>query len=50
MKINDFRTVADLSEREVFMCGPAALMNWSEELLTELNVDESRRHRETFTF
>ncbi len=47
---NDIQSVADLSEREVFMCGPDALMNWSEATLTELEVDPSRRHRESFAF
>lgn len=50
MTIDDIQSVADLNKREVFMCGPEALMNWSEAMLTELDVEESRRHRETFTF
>jgi len=50
MGIDDIRSVADLSKREVFMCGPDGLMNRSETMLTELDVEETRRHRETFVF
>lgn len=50
MLIDDIQSVADLNDREVFMCGPDALMNWSETTLTELDVDKSRRHRESFIF
>lgn len=50
MEIDDIQSVADLNAREVFMCGPDALMNGSEAMLTELDVDESRRHREAFSF
>lgn len=50
MEIDDIQSVADLYEREVFMCGPDALMNRSETMLTESGVEESRRHRETFIF
>jgi ferredoxin-NADP reductase len=50
MLIDDIQSVADLNDREVFMCGPDALMNWSEMTLTELDVNESRRHRESFIF
>lgn len=50
MEIDDIRSVTDLDEREVFMCGPDALMNMTETMLTELDVKESRRHRETFIF
>jgi ferredoxin-NADP reductase len=50
MCIDDISAVADLNNREVFMCGPDALMNWSETKLNELNVEESRRHRESFLF
>ncbi len=50
MQFDDIQSVADLNDREVFMCGPDALMNWSETILTELNVEETRRHRESFFF
>lgn len=50
MEIANIRSVANLNDREVFMCGPDSLMMWCETSLTELNVEESRRHRESFIF
>jgi ferredoxin-NADP reductase len=50
MGIDDIQSVADLNEREVFVCGPDALMNETETMLTELGVEESQRRRETFIF
>lgn len=50
MGIDDIQSVANLKDREVFMCGPDAMVNWSETTLTELGVEEARRHRETFIF
>lgn len=50
MGIDDIQSVANLKDREVFMCGPDAMMNWSETTLTELGIEEARRHRETFVF
>lgn len=50
MESDDIQSVADLYEREVFMCGPDALINRSETMLTESGVEGSRRHRETFVF
>ena len=32
------------------MCGPDAFMRWSEATLIKLNVEEGRRHRESFVF
>ena len=48
--IEDIQSVTELNAREVFMCGPSGLMNGTEAMLTELGVEESRRHRETFIF
>ncbi|SHH09646.1 pyridoxamine 5'-phosphate oxidase family protein [Cognatishimia maritima] len=50
LQIDDLRNVADLQDREVFMCGPDSLMDWSDEALTKLKVAETRRHRESFIF
>lgn len=50
MGIDDMRSVADLRKRDVFLCGPDALMNASETMLTELGVEDARRHREAFVF
>lgn len=50
MGIDDIQSVTDLSAREVFMCGPDSLMNETQTILAELDVEESRCHRETFTF
>ncbi|MBR9863575.1 MAG: oxidoreductase [Rhodobacteraceae bacterium] len=50
IQVDDIQSVANLSDRDVFMCGPDALMTWCETSLTELNVEEARRLRESFTF
>ena len=50
MQIDDLKSIAELDTREVFMCGPDALMAWNEAALSELNIDEGRRHRESFVF
>lgn len=50
IEITDIRSVANLNDREVFMCGPGSLMMWCETSLTELNVEATRRHRESFIF
>lgn len=50
IKIEDIKAITDLNEREVFMCGPDGLLNWYKMTLSDLNVEESRFHRESFTF
>ncbi|MBU2980477.1 pyridoxamine 5'-phosphate oxidase family protein [Lentibacter algarum] len=50
MGIEDIQSVTELNAREVFMCGPDGLMNGTETMLTELGVEQFRRHRETFIF
>ncbi|MEH6737947.1 MAG: oxidoreductase [Sulfitobacter sp.] len=50
MRVDDISTVADINDRDVFMCGPDALMDWCETTLTHLDVKKSRRHRESFLF
>lgn len=46
----DIQSISALDTREVYMCGPDALMTWSETALTKLDVEEGRRHRESFIF
>ena len=50
VELGDIQAVADLHDREVFLCGPDALMAWCETTLSELNVAELRCHRESFIF
>ncbi len=50
LQTDDLQGVADVKDREVFMCGPDSLMDWSDAALTELKVEETRRHRESFIF
>ncbi|WP_299669440.1 pyridoxamine 5'-phosphate oxidase family protein [uncultured Ruegeria sp.] len=47
---DDIQSISELDAREVYMCGPDALMIWSEAALTELDVEVVRRHRESFIF
>ncbi|MEP4806514.1 MAG: hypothetical protein ABJZ69_19060, partial [Hyphomicrobiales bacterium] len=50
VQIDDIQAVDDLHEREVFMCGPDALMDWSEAALAKLKVKGTQCHRESFFF
>ncbi len=50
VQVEDIECFSAVDSREVYMCGPSAFMTWGEAALTELGVEESRRHRETFTF
>ncbi|WP_415400915.1 pyridoxamine 5'-phosphate oxidase family protein [Tateyamaria sp. SN3-11] len=50
LQIGDIQGVEDLQDREIFMCGPESLMDWSDAALTEFKVKETRRHRESFIF
>ncbi len=50
LQIGDLQSVADLQDRDVYMCGPDALMDWNNAALTQLEVEENRRHRESFIF
>jgi len=50
LQIADLKGVEDVQDRDVFMCGPEPLMDWSNASLTELKVEETRRHRESFVF
>ncbi|MEP2678129.1 pyridoxamine 5'-phosphate oxidase family protein [Tateyamaria sp.] len=50
MQAGDIQSIAGLHDREVYMCGPDALMNWCETTLTEQGVEDRRRHRESFIF
>eukprot|EP00929_Paragymnodinium_shiwhaense_P073929 TRINITY_DN37795_c0_g1_i3.p1 TRINITY_DN37795_c0_g1~~TRINITY_DN37795_c0_g1_i3.p1 ORF type:complete len:621 (-),score=117.33 TRINITY_DN37795_c0_g1_i3:453-2315(-) len=47
---SDLKAVADLSEREVFVCGPASLEAAVSKWLLAEGVDSSRIHNEKFTF
>ncbi|MDW3182592.1 pyridoxamine 5'-phosphate oxidase family protein [Roseobacter sp.] len=49
-QVEDIQSISALDTREVYMCGPDALMTWSEAALTKLDVEEGRRHRESFIF
>ena len=50
IQIEDLKTVEDLTEREVFLCGPDKLTRWYEDGLVALGVDPSKLHQETFSF
>ena len=47
---SDFEGVTALHERDVFMCGPDALMTTTEETLRKMGVDNDKIHRESFVF
>jgi ferredoxin-NADP reductase len=49
-QVEDIQSISALDKREVYMCGPDALMRWSDATLITLNVEEGRRHRESFIF
>ncbi len=50
MHSEDIQSVAHLGMRDVYMCGPEAMMTSTEEALNDLGVEEARRHRETFEY
>ncbi len=50
LEVGDLKGVEDLQDREIYMCGPDSLMDWSDAALTKLKVEETRRHRESFVF
>ncbi|KEJ88309.1 pyridoxamine 5'-phosphate oxidase family protein [Sulfitobacter donghicola] len=50
VQVEDIECISAVDSREVYMCGPNGFMTWGEAALTELGVEESRLHREAFTF
>jgi len=50
LQLSDLETLTDLSDRNVFLCGPDALMSWSETALKTLKVNQAKIHREQFGF
>ncbi len=50
LQLSDLETLTDLSDRHVFLCGPDALMSWSETALKTLKVNQAKIHREQFGF
>ena len=46
----DLKTVTNLLDQDIYMCGPDALMNWNEKTLSELGVNKSQIHQESFFF
>ncbi|GAB5438105.1 MAG: hypothetical protein FalmKO_32300 [Falsiruegeria mediterranea] len=50
IQLEDIQSTQELEMREVYMCGPDALMSWTEAALNDLGIEEARRHRESFVF
>ena len=50
VQLSDLEAIEELTDREVFLCGPDALMNWSKNALLELGINESKLHQEQFAF
>ncbi len=50
MQSEDVEAVPHLGMRDVYMCGPDAMMTSMEAALNELSIEETRQHRETFVF
>ncbi|WP_299852313.1 pyridoxamine 5'-phosphate oxidase family protein [uncultured Roseovarius sp.] len=50
MQSDDIQSVAHIEMRDVYMCGPEAMMISTEAALNNLGIEEARRHRETFVF
>ena len=46
----DIQSVTHLGMRDVYMCGPEAMMTSTDAALNELGIEEAKRHRETFVF
>lgn len=50
VQFSDLQAIEELADREVFLCGPDPLMNWSKDALRELGINESQVHQEQFAF
>ncbi len=50
VQLSDLEAIEELADREVFLCGPDPLMDWSKNALRELGVNESKLHQEQFAF
>ncbi|MEP2987867.1 MAG: hypothetical protein ABJN65_17990 [Parasphingorhabdus sp.] len=50
VQLSDLEAIEELTDGEVFLCGPDPLMNWSKNALRELGVSESKLHQEQFAF
>ncbi|MEP3225562.1 MAG: hypothetical protein ABJO01_06275 [Parasphingorhabdus sp.] len=50
VQLADLEAIEELLDREIFLCGPDALMNWSKTALRELGVKESKLNQEQFAF
>lgn len=50
MEMSDFESVERLFDREVFMCGPDSLTQFSEDALNNLGVDKLKVRQESFFF
>ncbi len=50
VQLSDLEAIDELADRDVFLCGPDPLMDWSKNALRELGVNESKLHQEQFAF
>ena len=50
VKISDLQGLDDLTDREIFLCGPDNLVHWYNSAFETLSVDQSRLHQELFSF
>ncbi|WP_216825121.1 hypothetical protein [Agarilytica rhodophyticola] len=50
MQESDFKNINDLLEREIFLCGPDALMKHAQKCLTLLCGDNLKLHQESYLF
>lgn len=50
VQLSDLEAIGELADREIFLCGPDPLMDWSKNTLRELGVNESKLHQEKFAF
>jgi len=50
VQLSDLEAIKELTDREVFLCGPDPFMDWSKNALRQLGVNESKLHQEQFAF
>ncbi|WP_438730432.1 hypothetical protein ACR9YC_04485 [Parasphingorhabdus sp. DH2-15] len=50
VQLSDLEAIAELVDREIFLCGPDPLMDWSKTALSTLGVSQSKLHQEQFAF
>jgi len=50
VQIPDLKIIDDLTNRDIFLCGPDNLIRWYNDSFETLDIDQSKLHQESFSF